>query len=336
MPKPENSSSLLLAAEQALDAWNLCATQIECVSISENIVFRVDTESSETYALRLHRPGYHNLAELNAEHQWTLALNRAGIRVPIPKMTRDGRGYVRVYMPMSNETRYAGIVEWFDGVTLDSIIDQSSDKWSIALYFEQLGRIAARIHNQAVNWQIPDGFRRHELDADGLMGTTPFWGPFWDLPELSNAERKLILNTRSSIHHVLSIYGKHQGTYSLIHADLNPRNVVLTNDQLCLIDFDDAGFGWHQYELAVALFSYQDTSYFSTARDALIAGYRSKRALDDMAVELLPMYLLIRALASLGWLQARPELKKGGRKQRLIELACAQADDFVSQQNYLT
>ena len=326
MAKALDRATLRVIAERALDEWDICAVELELISVSENTVFRVDTNTGETYVLRIHRPGYHTLAELNSEQQWTAALKRAGIGVPLPRLTRDCRGYAIVPVPGSMEARHVGIVEWFEGVTLSSIMAQTPDEKALALHFDQLGRIAARIHNQAVSWQIPEDLQRHAFDADGLMGDAPFWGPFWILPELKAAERDHILNARRVIHRTLSDYGKGEGTYSLIHADLHPHNLLVNGDQLHVIDFDDAGFGWHQYEIAVALDAYRKPPHFEVARDALIAGYRSERALSDAAIELLPMFLLIRSLALLGWLHERPEHNRGDRVRNLIQSACRQAE----------
>ena len=326
MAQALDRTTLRAIAERALDEWDIPTAQIELISISENTVFRVDTDSGETYVLRIHRPGYHTLAELNSEQQWTAALKRAGIGVPLPRLTRDCRGYAIVPVPGSMETRHVGIVEWFEGVTLSSIMAQAPDEKALALHFDQLGRIAARIHNQAVSWQIPEDFQRHAFDADGFVGDAPFWGPFWVLPELKATEREHILNARRVIHRTLSDYGKEGGTYSLIHADLHPHNLLVNGDQLHVIDFDDSGFGWHQYEIAVALDAYRRPPHFEVARDALIAGYRSERALSDAAIELLPMFLLIRSLALLGWLHERPEHNRGDRVRNLIQSACRQAE----------
>ena len=319
-------ATLRTIAERALDEWAICAVGLELISISENTVFRLDTDAGETYVLRIHRLGYHTLAELNSEQQWTAALKRAGIGVPLPRLTREGHGYATVSVPGSTETRHVGIVEWFEGVTLSSIMTQAPDMQTLALHFDQLGRIAAKIHNQAVSWQIPEGFQRHAFDADGLMGEVPFWGPFWVLPELKAAERDHILNARRAIHRTLSDYGKGGGIYSLIHADLHPHNLLVNGDQLHVIDFDDSGFGWHQYEIAVALDAYRKPPHFEVARDALVAGYRSERSLSDAAIELLPMFLLIRSLALLGWLHERPEHNRGDRVRNLIQSACRQAE----------
>ena len=180
MAQALDQATLQAIAERGLDEWDIRTVQLELISISENTVFRVDTDASETYALRIHRSDYHTLAELNSEQQWTAALKQAGIGVPLPRLTRDGRGYATVPVPGSAETRHVGLVEWFEGATLSSIIAQAPDMEALALHFNQLGRIAAKIHNQAVGWQIPDNFQRHAFDADGFMGETPFWGALLD------------------------------------------------------------------------------------------------------------------------------------------------------------
>ena len=60
MAKALDRATLRVIAERALDEWDICAVELELISISENTVFRVDTNTGETYVLRIHRPGYHN------------------------------------------------------------------------------------------------------------------------------------------------------------------------------------------------------------------------------------------------------------------------------------
>ncbi len=344
--RSENRKDPFAGVEQVLDEWGLGGSQCELVSQSENVVFRVNTDSGELLALRLHRPGYHTLAELNAEQQWTAALNRAGLSAPVHRLTVNGRGLAKVYLPEISETRYVSLSEWTEGELLATMIGQDpkshgiifpsnsevapSDAQVLLKYFFQIGRIAARIHNQAMTWQMPDSFERHAFDIDGLMGDAPLWGPFWNLPQLTAAEREQILRVRDRIRRILSEYGKNQGTYGLIHADLHPGNLLFLDDRIHVIDFDDAGFGWHQYELAVALFHYAEDPLFDAIRDALVAGYRTERSLDDAAVELLPVFILIRYLVLLGWIQERPELNNSHRLPRLTAEVCERAKTLLS------
>ncbi|MCP4005572.1 MAG: phosphotransferase [bacterium] len=318
-----------VVAEHALQEWELPAAEIELVSRSENVVFRVDAKDGQVYALRVHRPGYHSLAELESEPMWTTALNEAGIGAPVAERTRSGSHYAEVGVPGTQEVRHVGLVPWFEGVPLGEKIEQAADQASRTPHFEKLGLLMAAMHDQAVHWQPPAGFQRHSLDADGFMGEAPFWGRFWDVPELTAEQRGTLVEARDEIFERLSRYGKDRGTYSLIHADLRSTNVLVLEDQVHVIDFDDAGFGWHQYDMAAVLSDYANGPDFEPIRDALISGYRSRRSISDEDLALLPLFLLIRTLASLGWLHDRPEVDLYQFMSAMIELSCSRAREFL-------
>ncbi len=303
--------------------------EIALISLSENVTFRVtDLHDGASYVLRLHRPRYHTLDELNSERTWTRALAGAGIIVPEPVATRDGRDYLSVFVPGTGEHRHAGMARWIEGELLAGILEHTNDGFTLEGYFSQLGVIAASIHNQSSGWQPPATFARHSFDADGLMGDAPFWGPFWTHPTLSSAERRLLLDTRGRIRGALERYGQYPATYSLIHADLHPWNVLVEGERLIVIDFDDAGFGWHQYEAAVALYRYRSTPHFAAAERAFLAGYRSTRGMPGEAWALLPMFLLIRGMALIGWYLDRPEIERSQSMRDLIDSVCAQCATF--------
>ena len=85
-----------------------------------------------------------------------------------------------------------------------------------------------------------------------------------------------------------------------------------------MIDFDDAGFGWHAYDFAVALHGHEAGVLPRVVRRALIEGYRQVRPVSDETVALIPLFLLIRTLASIGWTAAR---RNDYRTMSLIRLA---------------
>ena len=76
------SEQLHAIANQALEHWSLQVTSLTLASQSENTVFRIETADRGTFALRLHRPGYHSLPELESEQIWTRALAEGGIAIP--------------------------------------------------------------------------------------------------------------------------------------------------------------------------------------------------------------------------------------------------------------
>ncbi len=317
-------------AEHALPEWGLGGARMEQVSRSENVVFRVDAGDGRTFALRVHRPGYHTLEELESEPLWTAALNEAGIGAPVAEWTRSGDHYAVVEVAGTGETRHVGLVPWFEGVPLSESIDAAADDAGREVHFERLGRLMAAMHDQASTWQPPPPFRRHSLDAEGFMGESPFWGRFWEIPGASPEQREVFVEARARIRALLSEYGKERGTWSLIHADLRSANVLVRDDRVHVIDFDDAGFGWHQYDMAVVLFDYATSEHYERIRDALVAGYRSQRAIADEDLALLPTFVVVRMLASLGWLNDRPEVELYALLPALTELACARARELLA------
>jgi Ser/Thr protein kinase RdoA (MazF antagonist) len=298
------------AAAEALASFPVVALSVTMVSLSENATFRVEAGDGRTYVLRLHRPGYHSLEELISERVWLRALAGAGIGVPAPVPALDGRDYVPVTVAGTGETRFAGLACWIGGEVMGSLPGLGTDPELTARCYRQLGRVMAGLHDQASGWSPPPSFTRHRLDADGLMGPAPFWGPFWDDPAVDRTRRRLLSAGRERLHAWLLARSRDPGRFSVIHADLHLHNVVMGGDEgeLAVIDFDDAGYGWHAYDIAVALLPSADTAQAELTRTALVEGYRSRRDLDDETLAEVPVFELIRMLAVIGWTRQRPEI----------------------------
>ena len=121
---------------------------------------------------------------------------------------------------------------------------------------------------------------------------------------------------------------KDRNNFGMIHADLHANNVLRNNGQLYVIDFDDAGFGWHAFDLAVAVYDQLDffhaTPRFDLTSTALIAGYDSVRPGCNESFEQLPLFLLLRSLMLLKWIEDRPEVGREDRIPVLLEVAFEQ------------
>jgi len=302
------------AAREALKAFPIEPDALELILLSENVTYRVvDRRDGVAYALRLHRPWYHTIDELISERDWIRALDEEGIAVQAPMRTRDGHEYASVTIPATGERRFAGLARWTTGRVLAEVLRETADRRLAARRFEQLGALTASLHDQAAAWQPPARFTRHALDADGFMGDAPHWGPFWDHRGWSTAERRLMLDTRARLHAALARLERQPAVYSMIHADMHPGNILVDGDRLTVIDFDDAAWGWHAYDIAVALFYHQGGPTFDAFERAYLAGYRSVRRLSEQSLALLPMFRLVRGLAQIGWFHQRPELDRAAR-----------------------
>lgn len=307
-------------ARRVLEEWQLAPAGVEFVHVMENVTFRAE-RGGRKYVLRFHRPGYNTHTEMVSERMWLRALAAAGLNVPEGVPTPDGREFVAA--EVDGEERLVGVARWVEGEPLDRILARTDDVEQIERYFEAIGRLAAEVHNASSNWTPPPHFTRRGWDAEGLVGESPLWGRFWEVPDFSAGECRTLARARTHIRERLVEYGTDGQTYGIIHADLHPGNVLVDGAHTRLIDFDDAGFGWHVHELAVALFNNQASPHFGAMREALIRGYRSRRELADEDLELLPLFLLMRNLMVIGWMEQRPELRSLYRRFRASVKASA-------------
>lgn len=302
------------AAEAALGRFAVVPRAVTLVNRTENVTYRVDDEAGDAWVLRLHRPGYHTRAELEAERVWLAALARAGVAVPEPLTAADGSAYVTVDVAadagagMPAHTRHVGLTRWIPGQVLADLIHASGDPAQIAGWYHRLGATLGRLHRLASAWTPPPGFTRHRFDADGLLGEQPFWGRFWENPALSPAQRQLLDRARHRLRGELDTRGRDPSRFSMIHADLHPGNVVVDGDRIAVIDFDDAGFGHHLYDLAVALGRPGAEPLPAAVWEAALAGYRTEHLLSDEEAAEIPRFELLRSLALIGWKADRPEV----------------------------
>ena len=313
MDKDLIASRYTHAAWEAVEYFPVEAEDLQLVAHSEKVTFRVAVRDAATdYVLRLHRPGYSSLEELESERIWTCALQETGVAVPDSLETRRGGHYALVDIPAAGERRYAGMTTWHEGMPLSNYLESHPDGVERQRIFRRFGEIAAAFHNQSTRWTPPPGFVRRRLGIDGLLGPAPFWGRFWEHPALNAVERERLLQAREMARSELEAYGENPGHFSLIHADFTPDNIIFDGNDLAIIDFDDAAYGWHVYDLASALFEYRDASDIGALQAALLDGYRERRPLTQRDIDMLPILLLVRGMAIIGWYLQRPEHAQHG------------------------
>lgn len=307
-------------AREAIAHWGLENAKPTLLKYRENAVFRITLADGEPAALRLHRPGYHDESALRSELQWMTALREGGLAVPSVIAALDGRLLVRLDATDDFAGQHADILSWMHGAPLgESGVPLAHSPERQVVIFHALGAMMADMHNLADRWSMPPGSNRPAWDAEGLLGERPVWGRFWDCEGLSVEQRRGLAILRVRLRCILENMPAGALDYGLIHADLVRENVLVRDDGLAFIDFDDAGFGFRLFDIATALLKNRKEPTYEAIERSLIAGYRSKRPPSDAALSTLPIFMALRSLTYVGWFAARPELP--GAEARLRRYA---------------
>lgn len=333
MAEDRDRADLYDFAASALEAWPGRYSWLRLLKFRENAVFSAISDDGTRCVVRVHRAGYHSDEALLSELLWMDALHDVGMLVPGVVRSSTGAPFLRLEHDRLG-SRQVDVLSWVDGEPACVTGEPLPADLDVARHFSSVGRWAALLHQHASTWQRPHGFTRHAWDADGLVGSSPLWGRFWELSALSAGQKDLLLEARDRARSDLLLVGRDPDAYGLIHADLVPENVLGTASDLAIIDFDDCGFGWYMFDLATVLYVHIGDPAYGVAREALIQGYRKVRALGDHALETLPLFLFLRSTTYLGWIQTRPETEAAREMTpMLVDRACSLAEAYLGHAN---
>jgi len=295
------TDTLNALAQQALDAWGGPGKAPRLVSHRENAVFEAHLKDGTQAALRLHRPGYNSVAEIQSELWWTHALAEQGFPAPKPIPSKSGDLLVQL-----GGNQVATVISWVDGAPIGATNDRLAGSLSdqIVLY-RQVGDLLARLHTQSDALELPQTFTRRNWNADGFLGDKPLWGEFWLNPALTSDEVELVQSARTKAQDDLKAYEAEGADTGLIHADALRENVFQTEHGLTLIDFDDAGYGFRLFDLTTALSQSIEDDNYTALMDAVFEGYGKLRPLGSKDTSRVSLFAMLRTFASLGWVVPR-------------------------------
>ncbi len=278
-------------AEEAAAQWG--GRPLRLIGQRENAVYELLLGNGARAALRLHRVAYQREDAIAAELRWCAGLAAQGLPVPPPVPTPDGALTVRL-----STGRLASVTAWIAGEALGATSTPLAGPVDrhVALH-RALGALLAAVHD-ATDAAPPDPFPRPRWDVEGLVGEAPLWGRFWDHPAASAADAANLRAVRTLLRTRLTALRNEGADTGPIHADVLRENVLVNGPSLSLIDFDDCGTGFRPYDLGTALLANWQEPARDALRDALIAGYATRRPVDPATVDLMT---LARACASVGW-----------------------------------
>src|SRR4051794_8479074 len=82
------------------------------------------------------------------------------------------------------------------------------------------------------------------------------------------------------------------------------------------------------YDVAAALNRCQDLPDFGAFYAACVEGYRKVRPVSEEDLAMLPLFLLVRGLAEIGWFADRPENATPSELTTMKDFVIAQCRDF--------
>lgn len=294
---------LELMVRQGLSSWDLPRdAEVSVLNLSENATFAVKAGAHVDLVLRVHRVGYCSLEEIRSELAWISALRRDGaIETARPTPGRDGELVQRLEPASGRSARYAVAFERLPG-------GEPKPGSDAVVWFERLGGLTARMHRHAKAWRRPPGFVRKRWDLEAMVGPRGYWGPWRAAIGLDRAGAGILEAALALIRRRLEAFGDTAERFGLVHADLRLANLLVKDDELRIIDFDDCGFSWFMYDFAAAVSFIERDPQVPALLDAWVRGYRQVTALPTAEVAEIPTFVMLRRILLCAWLASHHEV----------------------------
>ena len=291
LPEKEQIDRLRKLADAALRKFGFSQYRLTFLQHLVNTTFRLDCNDGR-YLVRIHRAK--TRTAVASELAWLEALvHKTTVPVQIPQRSLDGKMIVVGEHGGVPEPYPVTVLSWLNGQILTQ--DQRSPN-----HFYRLGQLVAKLHDHAQHWTPSFELNRPFYDSTSVLGTDSVFGEdgvtYKQLPEEVWAHLQML---HKQLQEVEQHLGKSPDQFGLIHSDLSFGNVLFTTDAVLPIDFDDCGFGYYLYDLAVILAGPWERPGFRQRREALFEGYRENCKLPNEHLNLIPTFMARRA-SSLG------------------------------------
>lgn len=273
--------------------------QIKLLKYSENLTYLLFAEDMEkSYVLRVFRPGYHVLEEMNGELIWINQIIQ-DTDVLTAKTYLDVEQSFVSEIHLTSGSLYCALFEFIEGQSIRGL-----NKEQTVFYLKKIGQMMAKLHFQVMAWEESANLKRFSWDIDDLIGPKARWGHFSLLTELPREYMLVFSKAEEVIRRRIERFGKEKTHYGLIHDDISINNILVQGELLYLLDFDDCGFGYFLYDLPCAVLE-DFGEELEWKWSALLEGYEQIRPMTLEEKEELPTFLLLKKIVRLGWIATR-------------------------------
>lgn len=300
-------------AKQALLDYDLEIAELQILTHGENTTFKVKTKANkfcqssnefDTYVLRIYSHNKHNPAAIQSELIWlTSLLRHTDLIVPKPIPNQNNSLLTIATASEIPEPRYCVLFQWLPGSFVKTKFSNETMK--------QIGEFLARSHNHSQQFKPPQGFERPIWDEDGLLGSFPI-DLLIESEAFSQQDRKVLNSAALKIREYFAKLIQDDESFGLIHGDLHFDNCKFYRNKIQVFDFDDCGWGYYLYDLAVSLYYLREQDNFDTLQTSLFEGYQAVRLLPkqyEFYLEAMMAARCLHLMRDLFLCQDNPKLK---------------------------
>lgn len=281
-------------AQQALSQYALYVDSFQLIDHWNNATFDVQDTQGQRYVLRINRPGFQNLVQVQSEVEWLrLIRQETDLRVPEVVADQSGQTVVVVHTEDVPDGRVCVMFRRRHGFFYGAGL--------LPTHYEKAGFLLGQLHSFAKQVVLPGHFERKTWTTETALGHVSGVD--------QNAFRRLLTTQDESVYQAVwewyedtwHALGKTADVFGVIHGDFHPRNILFMPDGVGAIDFDECGWGHYLHDVAVALMGIRNHERYADLRHAFLYGYEQSFLLPENCDVFLDAFMAGRMLGLAVW-----------------------------------
>ncbi len=248
-----------------------------------NMLFFLHTADAR-FTLRIYRAET-PIDKIRSEIHWLNALwNKVQIKTLSPVPGHDGE-MIQCPSPNDLPPRYATVYNWIPGETLHTRFEAEKTPELV----RNLGIMVGRMHRMSETLELPDWFTRPRYDKNWI--NEKIEASLGNGTDASAEELAKFSDLSSRFSQFVTAQGEGRDVFGLIHSDLEPHNVIISDGQPCPIDVVEFGFGYYISDILTL------SRHFSEDEQAIFFdGYQEIRPLPTNYRQQLALFEALRVL----------------------------------------
>lgn len=252
----------------------------------ENFIYIVKHQE-RSYFMRISHSKYNNLNNIQAELDWIKYLDENSVTVvtPVPSLSRNHIEQVK----FKDFSFIIVVFNFIEGENFTENIDlltpEKITKW---------GQLVAKLHKLSMTYKLKDSRNKR-----------PNWDeePLFKNIDITLDQFPVVLSNAKKYIQLVRELPTDPTVFGLIHQDLHESNVILKDNKMTIIDFDDCHYSWYVEDIAIIMFHYawRFESTTKSRQDLIdefypifIKGYLSMFPLDKIWIDRIQVFVKLR------------------------------------------
>ncbi|MCL2519294.1 MAG: phosphotransferase [Oscillospiraceae bacterium] len=258
------------------------------INSGSNRVYKI-LKNGQNFYLRISTRKFEHIA---AENDWINYL-KDSIKVPILVKSNNNK-LIESYQ--ANEKTYViCLYHELPGVYWDK---NDATTWNETV-FRNWGNIMGKMHRMTKNYQPPEGSVKRPLFEDNLMPLEYYEAVPSVYAKMAQVQKEILELPRDI------------DSYGLIHSDFAQQNLLIHNNEISVLDFDDCEYGFFALDIGIALYhaiwwglpednSLKNDFAFKIIKNFML-GYETENRLSDYWLKKIVLFMKYRQISALKW-----------------------------------